>query len=316
MRMMKWVHQMGFCMVLLSAVSDAGAVSNDAGTSWLRIPASTRSAAMGEALGAVADPVDGVVLNPAGLGLLDESNLAISQNFWAQDSSIQHFSFTRGSSEGVGLALGGEYVNFGEIPFYRVKGSSIVSNGNRSPFGLNLYGGAGKKLWKDLRGGVTAHFLYDNIYEGAEGKSWAVDVGFLYRTLDKPLSAPVALSDLGGKLDDVKLPTRLKTAVSYRFILGDQKEKIRDTLVIGAEGDLTLLKSSENAMGIGAEYTYQGFLALRGGYRLRDLEQVDGVKGLSFGFGLWIKNWRMDYALTTIGDFGTAHQIALSLRLK
>jgi len=315
---MKRIKTLAFCAVLsVAAAMNAFAAADDAGTSWLRIPSSTRSAAMGEALGAVPQEVDGASINPAGLGLTAESNLSIAQNFWARDISIQHFSYTRCLSDGTGLSLGGEYVNFGDIPFYRIDGSSIVRNGSRSPVGLNLYCGAGKEIWKGLRGGITGHFLYDDIQMGEEGATWAVDAGFFYQVQDTPFSASLVVSDLGGKLDDSKLPACLKAGASYRFTFGRGTNKLPDTLVFALEGDLALLKSAENALGAGAEYTFRGLVALRGGYRQREgVGDLDGIKGLSLGMGLLVKNWRLDYALTTIGDFGTAHQVALSLRVK
>ena len=60
MNAMKRIKTLAFCAVLsVAAAMNAFAAADDAGTSWLRIPSSTRSAAMGEALGAVPQEVDG-----------------------------------------------------------------------------------------------------------------------------------------------------------------------------------------------------------------------------------------------------------------
>ena len=46
---------------------------------------------------------------------------------------------------------------------------------------------------------------------------------------------------------------------------------------------------------------------------MKDSTNLTGVKGLSLGAGIKFLNWQLDYAMTTIGDFGTSNQIALSL---
>jgi outer membrane protein OmpA-like peptidoglycan-associated protein len=56
-------------------------------------------------------------------------------------------------------------------------------------------------------------------------------------------------------------------------------------------------------------------LALRGGYRFKNLDNLTGVRGFSCGVGLLFKSWELDYALTTLGDFGKTHQIALNWKL-
>jgi hypothetical protein len=311
---MKTIHSAVWGMaVLFTAVSTFAAVASDSGTSWLKIPASTRNAAMGEALVAVPDAVDAICINPAGLGLQAGMNASLAQNFWAQDLSIQHFSFTMGLANGTGFALGGDYVNFGNIPLYREVGSTLVSDGSYSPVGWNLYGGYGVGLWKGLRVGATAHYFYDDTQNNISGKTMALDAGLLYQVANTPFSASAVLSDLGGKLNDVDLPSQLKTGVSYWLDLGQTKER-KDILTFAAEYDWGLSKNAKSAAGVGAEYSYERMLKLRAGYRFKNMDDLTGMRGLTCGVGLSLKSWEVDYALTTLGDFGTAHQIALNYR--
>jgi hypothetical protein len=233
-------------VVSLMVVPCFGTVAEDVGTSWLKIPASTRNAAMGEALGAVPNVIDAVCVNPAGLGLLDGTQVSLAQNYWAQDLSIQHFAYSMGFSNGSGFALGGEYVNFGDVPLYREVGSSIMSNGSYSPKGMNLYGGYGMGLWKGLRGGVTGHYFYDNTQNNTSGNAFALDAGLLYQVAKTPFSVSAVLCDVGGKLNDAKLPRQLKTGLAYRFDVGKKKAQ-KDTLILAAEGDWGLAGTAKSA---------------------------------------------------------------------
>jgi outer membrane protein OmpA-like peptidoglycan-associated protein len=84
---------------------------------------------------------------------------------------------------------------------------------------------------------------------------------------------------------------------------------------LGAEGDWSLINRNSTLVGLGAEYWYQNVVAFRAGYRFENSAALNGVTGLSLGAGARYLNWQLDYALTTIGDFGTSNQITLSLRL-
>ena len=288
-------------------------VSSDVGNSWLKIPSSTRNAAMGEALGAVPDATDAVDINPAGLGVLRGIRLSLAQNFWAQDISIQHFTYGSGFADGEGIALGADCVNFGKIPLYHEVGSSVVSDGNYSPMGLNLYGGYGMKLSPGLFGGVAAHLIYDNTQKASEGSTGAIDVGLMGISSGAHLSGSAVLSNVGGKLNDEKLPSQLKTAVAYRFEF-PKNEGSKDGMVLAAEGDWGMADTAKSAAGFGAEYCFAEVLSLQCGYRVKTMKDIEGLKGFSCGVGFERKFWGFNYAMTTIGDFGKAHQIELNFK--
>ena len=315
---MKKLTLLSLVLMLMSLiqVSSAQSVSSDEGTSWLMVPESTRDSGAGGAFGASPDMMDAVDINPAGLGLNRGSEISVAQNFWAQGLSMQHLVYSQGFLNGNGFALGGDYLSFGTINNYSVTGGVLAANGSYSPIGLNLYGGYGFRLGGGWRAGLTAHFIYDNIQQNFANQTAALDAGLFYRFAGFPLSLSTVLSDLGWNIDNSSLPLQLKTSAAYEMDLSGQRAQglaSTSLLTLGAEGDWSLMNTSSTMYGLGAEYWYRNLIALRAGYRFEDSTNLTGVKGLSLGAGVKFLNWQLDYAMTTIGDFGTSNQIALSL---
>ncbi len=307
---------LAFLLMAITRISTAQTVTADEGTSWLRVPPSTRNAAVGGALGAVPDNMDSVDINPATLGWYPGSEISISQNFWAQGLSMQHLVYSQGLANGDGFSVGADYLNFGTITNYSATGGLVTSTGSYSPIGLDVYGGYGLNLGGGWRAGLTAHFIYDNIQQNFADKTGAIDAGLFYRFVGLPLSISTVVSDLGFSIDNAILPLQLKTAAAYELDLSGQRSSgliSTSLLTLAAEGDWSLININSTIYGLGAEYWYQNLVAIRAGYRFENSTNLTGVKGLSLGAGVRYMNWQLDYAMTTIGDFGTSNQIALSL---
>jgi len=306
-------------LILLTATGLRAQVANDTANSWLKISPSTRNVGMGEALAAVPDAFDEVDINPALIGLLGGSNFSVSQDFWAQGLSMQHLVYSQRLENNNGFSFGVDYINFGSIALYTVSGPVITANGSYSPIGLNVYGGYGLRLSDGLRVGLTAHFIYDNIQQSLSDQTASFDGGLFYQMPGTPLSLSAVLSEIGLNLDDSALPVELKTAWAYEVDFegrpGVGHFASMNRLTLSAEGDWLLDDPTNSTFGFGGEYWYQGLIALRAGYRFSDNTNLNGLSGFSLGMGVRYMDWQVDYALTTIGDFGTSNQISLSFMI-
>src|ERR1700677_144859 len=157
--MKKIVLMVGLAYWAVLGSGKAQVLSENLGTSWLKIAPSTRNAGMGDSALAVPDAYDEADLNPAGLGLIGGTYLSLSQNFWAQSLSAQHLIFTQADSGGDGFSLGANFMNFGNIDTYNVVGNALTSTGSYSPIGINLYAAYGMGLGDGFRTGLTGHFF-------------------------------------------------------------------------------------------------------------------------------------------------------------
>jgi tetratricopeptide (TPR) repeat protein len=309
------------CLFVFAAENSlqAQTVINDAANSWLRISPSVRNTGMGESLGAVPETFDEVDVNPAGIGLAGGCDFSFSQSFWAQGLSMQHLVYSQRLENNDGFSLGADYVGFGNISLYTVSGSVITANGSYAPSGLNIYGGYGIDLIEGLRGGLTVHFIYDNIQPTMPDQTAAFDGGLFYQMPGTPLSLSAVLKNAGWNLDDSSLPIEFEMAWAYRIdfekTLTDNRFRQMNCLTLSGEGDWSMIDTLNSCLSFGGEYWYKGFIALRAGYRFGDYADVAGLAGFSLGAGIRYLDWQLDYAMTTIGDFGTSNQISLSLML-
>jgi hypothetical protein len=309
----------GFIFLGLIAGVNAQAISNASANSWLTISPSTRNVGMGGSLSALPDAYDEVDINPAAIGLLGESNFSFSQNFWAQGLTAEHLVYSQRLENSDGFSLGADYLNFGSIPIFTVSASGIAASGTYSPLGLNVYGGYGFHLAEGLRLGLAAHFIYDNIQQTMPDQTASFDGGLFYQMPGTPMSLSAVLDGLGWNLDGSSLPTMFKTGWAYEInfdrTIGRNRFSPDNGLNLTAEGDWSLIDPTDSSFGFGGEYWYMGLIAVRAGYRFADYSNISGLTGFSLGAGIHYMDWQLDYALTTLGDFGTSNQISLSLIL-
>src|SRR6266481_5453903 len=87
---------------------------------WIKLPNSARSAAMGEAVVAVADDVNSLSVNPAGLAGLNSMQASLLHHAYVVDSTIEHAAFGMSVGEKGGAALGIDFLNFGSVDKYKV----------------------------------------------------------------------------------------------------------------------------------------------------------------------------------------------------
>jgi hypothetical protein len=280
----------------------------DESASWLLIPTSTRQAALSGAIGAQVDDVDALGVNPAGLAELSGNQAQLLHNIWVQSLNVEHLAYGHGFGN-WGFALSGDYFNFGQVNFYSLSSGTPVANGGFSPMGLDLYAGLGLSLASGFELGVDGKFLMENLESGPSSSTGAADVGLKYKNYPTGLGASVALLNLGGTLEGSDLPLSVDLAAAFTRRLSP------DHLIrLGADGNLALNNSIGSTESLGAEYWYQGTVALRAGYRLAGYGNLQGLAGLSAGVGIKLDQAELNYALTTLGDLGYGSQISLSYR--
>ena len=296
-------------LLALLGLVQGTAHAGDIAASWLLIPNSTRDAALSGAFGALADDVDALGVNPAGLAELSGNEAELLHNIWAQNLTVEHLAYGYGFGN-WGFALGGDYFNFGQVDFYSLNSSgNPVANGSFNPMGLNIYGGVGLTLFHGLELGVDGKFIMENLLSGMSSSTEALDAGLKYKNYPTGLGASVALLNMGGTLEGSNLPSSLDLAGSYVNRLSPDH-----MLSLGLDGNLALNDSTASTASLGAEYWYKGMVALRAGYRMAGYGNLQGLAGLSAGVGIRLEQAELDYALTTLGDLGSGSQISLSYR--
>lgn len=284
-----------------------GQVGDGGGTglAFLKLGVGARASGLGEAYSSVADDATATYWNPAGLALLDGTQLAFSHTEWIQGISNDFLAFAfPGLGGTVGLSFYSNNVNGIERRELPSPQPSGTVDANDIALGLSF----GHSISSALTVGATVKYLYEKIsLEGAAG--YAFDFGANYTPFDPPLNFSVVLHNIGsmGELlnESIELPRTFRIGVSYLHEL----TSLEGAILLAAEG----VKVSENEVrgNFGAEFQFKNRLALRLGYQTGFDE-----KSLGGGFGMNFDRYHLDYGFTPFSsNFGDTHRFSFGLDL-
>jgi hypothetical protein len=317
-------------LLLLPALSArAGFGADEAGTSaaaFLKLGADARAAAMGGAVRAAVDDATATHWNPAGLAGLRYRHATLTHaasyestfhDFIAYAQPIESLAARRGRErdlrpDQIGV-LGASllYSNSGSIDETDNTGAATGQRFTPQDFAFTVAWGA--TMLRGLDAGVGLKYVSSKISGSAQ--TGAVDAGVRWRTWlpgDFPYALALTVANAGGKLKfrDASDPLPLTVAVGQAV---KPVKSLTLTLDLVAPRDRALYPA------FGAEWKapmQQGLAgALRLGYDGRlGRADAEGMSGLTFGGGLSIKRFGLDYAWAPAGFLGHTHKLTFSLR--
>ena len=295
-------------VVMLWAVSmecSAKNINENAGTrgaQLLKIGVGAKAVGMGESYVAAADDVYATYWNPAGLSLIETSQLGFMHNEWFEDIRYEFLGYVQPIG-GLGTLAGSiSYVSIGELDRTDETGKEI---GQFRPYDLLLGLSFGRRLNDAISVGVNAKFLREKIDEET-AQAFAVDFGGLYHVPRSGLILGANVQHVGTKMKFVEesfsLPLNVKLGIAYRLIDG--------ALTVAA--DLNRPVDNDVNVGLGTEYKIMGIVNLRAGYRYTAGGNDLGTEsGLRAGLGIEIRDYKFDYAFVPYGELGQAHRVSL-----
>jgi len=287
-----------FLTVALGASASAGVGATQ--SEFLKIGLSARAAGMGGAFGAVADDLGALEYNPAGLGLLNNSQVSMMYSRWLADINF-------GSVAGAHVIpfLGTVGVGLNLLDIGTIDGSTTKSFTASS---FLLRAAWARSIRDDLTIGAGLKVLNEKISD-FNSSGGTIDGGALY-TPFRGLTLGAAVMNLGtvSAFETAKdaLPTLLKLAAAYKGLEGDYG------MLIGAV-DLDYYPAPASLFNptFGAEYWGGRYFALRVGYAVRKTD-LSSLVGFAAGVGVRWQALRIDYAFAPFASLGTTHRIALN----
>lgn len=333
-------------LVLTSTHAFAGGGNKEgtAAADQLLIPVGARGIALGSAYTAGLTGVEAIYFNPAGLsGMNHGVEVLFSQMNGLDNDGISYF------------VIGSNVEGFGHVAF-SVKSfafSDMLITDERQPDGtgatfsptfLTLGLAYSRALTDRIRSGIAINLVSEEL-DRTTSSGLAFDVGVQYSGLAgiDGLEMGVTLRHLGGNMDydgpglfrvvdevgsdrtgqllkidaaGFQLPTSLEIGFAYHRSFDEMH-------------DIMLVSSFENnnfvtdQYRIGAEYTFNKFLSLRGSYSItgNDRTDIDGNDAYMYGpaFGFGIQQWTgsvklyLDYAYRTRVTFSDQHVVALKV---
>lgn len=297
------VGVMAFAVWMLLAGSAKRSDAEDTTASFLKIPASARSASLGGA--AAARPYDAlsVFSNPAGLTGLGRQFAASDARLFA-DTRYDTFAYAQPLRPGsLGVSVG--YLSQGAI---EARSADRSRGGSFSASDMVIGVSYARPVWAGASLGGTVKMIRSQI-AGVRASGWAVDVGGQFSTGVEGLSLGLSARNLGPGMTFLSEKSRLPSSLSAG--LSCQAGALN--LVADVSRQLAEEKSS---FALGVELPVLSALTVRGGYAkgAAALVPKGGQPGLAAGLGLRVLGAQVDYAFTPMGELGNAQRIGLSTR--
>jgi hypothetical protein len=294
-----------FCILLLLFISsDLHAIGDDAGTSGikvLKIGVGARQSAMGDTVAVLPD-VNSVFANPATLINVKTPKISLTHNQWIADISQQTISAVY-PKESYSLGIGLLYLHMDELTGYDI--DSVGAPVKISDF--TSYDIAGVLSYTRNILGVslgTNLKLFQEKIEDEQAAGYALDFG-VYKEFNNNLRIGVVAQNIGPDVkfidEDTPLPANYKLGLGYKIPILP--------LLLALDVDKPIDNDLEEQLG--AEYILANILSLRGGYKFGN----DYREGVSFGAGVTISKWTLDYAFIPYGKAEDVHKVSLVVRI-
>lgn len=277
------------------------------GGQFLKIGAGARPVGMGEAFTGLADDVNAIAWNPAGLGRLSSPQFTAMHSQWFQEADYEFvaaaYPFAWGT---LGLGMSSLSVDNIEKRLADTDAPDGVFDSRDAAYTLSY----GLALGDDWAVGANAGYVRQQL-DGQSAGAVSADVGGLWRTPHDPLTVGLAVRHIGSELKfvDEGDPLPLVTTLGLGYKL------LEDRLSLGV--DVRLPRDNDVQFGGGAEFSQPvvGDLtgSLRAGYNTAGTDP-DGLTGLSAGLGLSWRQWGFDVAWVPYGDLGQTFRYALVVK--
>ena len=311
---------LAIAIFLFAASGWATEIHDEAGTTgaaFLKIQGGSRPVGMGGAFAGLANDVNTIFWNPAGLTSIHTRELTAMQNFLIADISSQFIGYAQRVGKGVwGASLLGAFTEIERRTRPTDEPDSTVVVGGFAAGASYAYAVSPKLSIGGTARGISQQLDIEDSF-GA-----AVDLGGVLRTLNNRLGIGLALQNLGFLNTEENLPTTLRGGIAYqirkKFSLTHPKPA-QDLFAIVADVDIPI-SSGFLTFHVGAENWFYDVLALRMGY---SISQGENPKhGLTGGIGVRRKgkaslenlHFQFDYAFVPNDDVGDAHRISLLMR--
>ncbi|MHB8581016.1 MAG: PorV/PorQ family protein [Ignavibacteriaceae bacterium] len=306
---------------------------------FLEIGVGASATGMGGAVVSLSDDPIALYWNPAGIANMQQDAVVFNHTNWIASTNLDYAALI--------LPIG-DLGNLG-ISYTSLSMPDMAVRTVLQPEGTGEYFSAGdlalglsyaRTITDRFSIGFTAKYIQENIWHET-GIAFAVDMGTTFRTdllggmvIGASISnfgTPMQLSGIDTRTFESVAPSQLGTnnQIPYDIELGSWSLPLLfrigvSTKVINNENykwtiAVDALHPNDNyeSLNVGTEFSYQGFLFIRGGYQ--SLFLPDGEGGLSFGIGLNTKELfssdivRFDYAYRDFGRLSGVHYFSVGV---
>ncbi len=328
-----------FCLNTLFAQTFKSDVSKRGTTAapFLSIGQGARAVAMGSAYAGVANDVSAIYWNPAGLTSAEGFQLMFDHTSWISDIKYNFLaaSYNLGGYGAVGFSFTSSSIGDMKVTTIDQPGGTGETF-SASDVSISL--AYAMQLTDKFSIGINPKFIYQSIWK-MNATAFAFDIGVKYITPFDDAVLAMSISNFGTKIqllgnsnlvlhdldpgttgNNGKIPAYLETAawsLPLNFRVGINYTPVRfDRHKLTVAADASHPSDDYESVNLGAEYSFNNFLFIRGGYKSLFLE--DSEESFTLGFG--VKQSLMnnaailfDYAYQSFGRFSDIQKFTLSV---
>lgn len=268
------------------------------GANFLKIGVGPRAVGLGESFVAVADDVNTIFWNPAGLNNLHQQEATFMYNKWFEDIYQGFVGYALPISQRTALGIGAQYLSMKKIQGYDEWDYETASIKAQDMAVAVSYS---KNICKNFNLGTNLKYISQQL-DNETANAYAVDLGALYKL--SSLSFGLVAQNFGTKIKFVEkkgdLPQNIKFGTAVKLF----NKKLTLTSDVNLPNDNDIYYTG------GGELWLFDLLALRAGYR----SKVDLGNGLTFGAGFKLKGFQVDYAFVDYDILKYTHRMSLLVR--
>jgi hypothetical protein len=305
-------------VILILPITTTRAQNNNTTYSFLRLDNGARSAAMAGSFVSITGDPSVIFYNPAGLGTLTSSQASFGFLKHLLDINSGYAAYGQQFRDWGWFGVGISYINYGSFAQTDEVGNNL---GTFHANEFALLGGYSNLLYDVVHYGVNLKLIYSSI-ASSRSAAIAVDIGGMYLIEEQQITIGASLLNVGRQINEYistreDLPLDLKIGVSKRLehlplLITVDFHRLNES----AETFFTRFR----AFTVGGEFTASEALKLRFGYnnqQRRDLGSGTsaGLAGFSFGGGILVDRYKIDYAFSSLGKVGALHRFTVGLSI-
>lgn len=281
---------------------------------FLRTDVGARAGALAGSYASMTNDPTTLFYNPAGLSTLETPAGSIGFFKHLLDINSGYVVYSQPYEDLGYFGVGIVYMNYGSFTRTDELGNQL---GTFSSNELAVSLGYSNVLEEHFSYGVNAKFIYSGIAEFSS-TALAADFGILYTIPDERITLGVSLRNIGTQLSKYastreSLPADLTVGASVvpkgiPLLLNIGFHKLNE--------DAASFGSRFKSFSVGGEFTLSRVIQARIGYNNEQRQDLKtgtsaGLAGFSGGVGITVKEYKLDYALSSLGSIGSLHRITI-----
>jgi hypothetical protein len=294
-----------FCVIILSPFYAFGA--GETGADFLRLEPPAENAAMSNVFAGIADDINAIIYNPAGLTSVTVTTVALTHYASIGDTNCEYICGA--------IPINGKFGTFGasfmatyttDFYMYDEFGDQ---KGNVDNMDVVVTGSYAYPLYENFSLGANLKYFHSTLYKYSKS-GFALDAGARVRLgKDPDTYAGIVIQNLGAQSAYISvvdpMPVNIKAGMGFKLKMGSLAD-----VTMGLDVNRLISKDEMPTLDLGAEALMFDVLALRAGYGFRH-----DVGSLTMGIGVNLDRVKFSYSYEPFDILGTEHRISLDIAL-